>query len=234
MKRAKLALAGVLVAALATVALVAPSALAQSTEGDSDTLNARPSQARPINEQSENRTAISEARCTKAQAKIQNRVQQMAVLKANRTTFYDNIMTKSNTIISNASAAGYDTTVMTEAQAEVKFRYEAFITALDSYTEYLSAADKSACSEDAGQFNTALQESRKKIAATRLASSQLREAIVNDLLPSFTEYSGWLRNNQATANQIDDGDTPTSNTSDSSEPNPGTDSSATTTNPETN
>lgn len=143
---------------------------------------------------------VQSARCAVAEARLELRVTRVGAARENHAQIYSSIKSRLDTVVENATSAGYDTTDLVAARDSVQQEITTFTEKSDAYYQILTETKNLACGNSDGEFVASLADARLAMVELRTASIAVKTTVRQEAIPAVKDYAAWLKE-QATSTQ---------------------------------
>lgn len=172
-----------------------PSTPVTSQERPSPARTELTAEQREAREQRIQRVERSLEKCEQIKTRLTERITKSAEVKSAHTERYERLVNRIDAVIASAESRGYDTTDLVAAKTAVTTAITAYGTAIDAFTEQLSAASEVACDASANSYGQAIVISRENLEAVRTAGTAVKTAFRQNVVPELQAYKAWLEEN---------------------------------------
>lgn len=187
---------GVGMMAVALFAVVGTFSLMQGADAQTQEPVTTQEPTQPTTPAQEARNALTEARCTVAEARLDIRIQRVTASTEKTNSLYGRLIERSETIAANAQTKGYpEVNALNEAIVGIKTQLDTLSAASNDYLSALNEANIAACGESEGAFATGIDNARAQLVTVRATLSSIKQSTTSELIPALKAYLTWLQTN---------------------------------------
>ncbi len=134
-------------------------------------------------------------KCQNAQDRIQNAINHVDEVKANRVEKYDLVMAKLGNVIDRLKAANVDTTTLESQVADLDAKIQTFVDNVDAYRLALNDAASIDCVTDPEGFVLALEDARALKTSLRQEGDSIKQFIKDNIVVTLQSIKDSFDNN---------------------------------------
>ncbi|MEK9156327.1 MAG: hypothetical protein AAB360_03455 [Patescibacteria group bacterium] len=116
-------------------------------------------------------------KCTQAQERVTTRLNNHNTIYDKHHNAYNNLITRLETFITKAKAAGYDTAKLEQDVAELKTKVEKFVADNNQYAQTLTQLQTGTCNQGETTFRDSLTQARTQVKAMHEGAQTIRAFI---------------------------------------------------------